>query len=64
MMVSAAAVSAEDWSIGGGSVEAGRLQATRIAPNTAATITKKNLLEFILVIPFKINRCYFANPII
>ena len=64
MMVSAAAVCAEDWSIGGASVEAGRLHATRIAPNTTDIITKETLLEVILVIPFKIIRCYFTNPII
>ena len=63
-MVSAAAVWAADWSIGGASVEAGRLQATRVNPNITATITKKDLFDDIPFIPFKSMRGYCTNPII
>jgi len=63
-MVSAAAVWAADWSIGGASVDAGRLQATRVTPNITAKITENDFLDDIRFIPFESRKDYFANPII
>ena len=63
-MVSEAAVWAADWSIGGASVEAGRLQATRVTPNITTKITEKDFLDGILFIPFESRKDYCANPII